>query len=275
VVDWKRSDNFYKLFNVLERVPKYSWRGVFEGTRRLKGFLMRIQLVVAGSPTVESGLASVSFARTVLTMVRKSGLLFTALYLKQCRVALMRFYSGNAIKAESQPVMVSLTRSGCPRIIPKHLRHQIYLGGERGDHLVKLYLSWFSLCVIVELSKKLTSKTLSSSTEVYRNECDFQEVHGLIKDYIPSFRNRYLKQIATLPMDIGMRWIPTWKALPNRAPPQFEIKDKSPTIFNTLIVELAAYAENLLFVNNQNTKKTPTLQLKSSYFIPFHFIPFQ
>lgn len=35
-----------KLFSNAEKVTLISWRGIFEGTRRLKGLLLRVPLVV-------------------------------------------------------------------------------------------------------------------------------------------------------------------------------------------------------------------------------------
>jgi len=159
-------------------------------------------------------LDSIHIARKIFFLIRSSGLLFTALYLKQCKVALMRYYSGNAIKSEAQPVMVSLTRSGCPRIIPSLHRHHIRLGQERGDRLVKLYLSWFTLSVLIELCKKFSSKTLQSITEVHRDELNFQDVHGMIKEYIPKFKTMYLDQITKIPINLGMSWVPTQPGRP-------------------------------------------------------------
>lgn len=140
------------LTKKLERAPKYSWRGAFEGTRRLVGLLIRVQLVLANRPSVEVGLAAISFARSVLYMVRKSSLLTTALYLKLCSVVLQRYY-GPVIR-EKVSVAISLTRTGLPRIIPKYHRQVIRRRDDRSDRIVQLYLSGFTLALIkiVELA---------------------------------------------------------------------------------------------------------------------------
>lgn len=129
--------------NFIEKVTKYSWRGMFEHTRRLKGLLSRVPLIVSGRLSVEVGLAMTLFVKRVLSMYRKSGPLFTALYLKQCSVALQRYYAGNRVDKEMLPIYVSLTRSGIPRIILVRHRHCISVGDDRADYLVRLYLSWF------------------------------------------------------------------------------------------------------------------------------------
>jgi hypothetical protein len=67
----------------------------------------------------------VHFARTVVRMVRKSGLLFTAIYLKQCGVSLQRYYAGSYSKHDSLSIPVSLTRTGLPIIIPIIVRRSI------------------------------------------------------------------------------------------------------------------------------------------------------
>lgn len=90
--------------------------------------------------TVEVDLAAAHFVRNVYRLNRGSGLLFTALYLKQCRVALQRYYAGSPIKNEPLSVRVSLTRSGLPRIIPKRLRHVISCKDDRADVVVRIYI---------------------------------------------------------------------------------------------------------------------------------------
>lgn len=132
--------------NVIEKLHHYSWRRVFESTGSLKGFLIRFSFAISGHPSVEIGLAAVSLARSVHHLVKKSGLLFAALYMKQCGVALQRYYAccrpRQQVVFDSSPVSVSLTRSGLPRIIPIHHRHRISVRDDRADYLVRLYL-WF------------------------------------------------------------------------------------------------------------------------------------
>jgi hypothetical protein len=129
--------------------------------------------VVAGRLNFETGLSSLLFARKVLTMVRKSGFLSTSLYLKHCSTCLMRYYGGcdrRELHRISGP-MVSLSRSGIPTIIPVRHRHAIMQRDDRADRLVRLYLSWFSICRIVPLAKKVSRATFSTifgSTKRYR-----------------------------------------------------------------------------------------------------------
>ena len=88
-------------------------------------------------------------------VVKRLGLLFAALYLKQCSVHLQRYYGGDEREVSDPPVFVSLSRTGIPTIIPIHHRHIIAGKGERGDRLVRLYLSWFSICRIIKLAKPI------------------------------------------------------------------------------------------------------------------------
>lgn len=55
---------------------------------------------------------------------------------------------------------VSLTRSGLPRIIP---RHCISRRDDRADYLVRLYLSWFGLSRIVELAKPVSRERFKNN----------------------------------------------------------------------------------------------------------------
>lgn len=81
----------------------------FTGVDRERSRKEVILIVVGGSFV---GLAMTLFVKRVLSMYRKSGPLFTALYLKQCSVALQRYYAGNRVDKEMLPIYMSLTRSG-------------------------------------------------------------------------------------------------------------------------------------------------------------------
>ena len=133
------------FFSAVERTQKFSWRGLFEQTRQLKGLLFRVPLVVSMSMHKEVALAGCDFIKTVLKLKRRSGFLYTALYLKQCTVSLQRYYAGCYSKNDTMSVPVSLTRCGIPKIIPAVLRKHVRAKPDHGDYLVRIYLSWFGL----------------------------------------------------------------------------------------------------------------------------------
>lgn len=87
---------------------------MFEHVGLLRGFLIRIYLVTTGYLTSEGAICSLVFARRVMHLVRKSGLLFTSLYLKQCAVHLQQYYAGSNIVVGKSVVNVCLSRAGIP-----------------------------------------------------------------------------------------------------------------------------------------------------------------
>lgn len=206
-------NTYFQLFsNVIERVPQYSWRGMFEHTKRLNGLLIKAGLVASGRLTSEVGIASISVAREIGRLKRGSGLLFVALYFKQCGVALQRYYGGHPIqRGESFPVSISLTRAGLPTRIPSVHRKVIRLGGERADRMVKLYLSWFSVCRILQLAKPISKATLKSI--VYRGpETEsFRELLGVIRTQGKRIILKYLPDAPKIHLHKGISWMPTWK----------------------------------------------------------------
>nr|CAD1835941.1 unnamed protein product [Ananas comosus var. bracteatus] len=76
---------------------------------------------------------------------------------------------------------VSLTRRGFPRIIPRFHRRMIYRRDDKADMLVQIYFSFLK----VEIQDNMKSRIL-----------------------------RYIPSITTIPLEQGMSWSPTWKALP-------------------------------------------------------------
>lgn len=126
------------LFTFRESVPVAPWRCLFEQTRRFLGLMAKVPLIFSSSLTREVGLAAVSFMQFVFRLQRKSGYLFTALYLKQCGVCLQRYYAGS-VSNTSLSLPVSLTRCGIPRVIPSVLRKAIRRRDAHGDFVVRLY----------------------------------------------------------------------------------------------------------------------------------------
>lgn len=139
---------------------------------------------------------------------KKSGLLFLALYLKQCKVCLLQFYGGIPGEAGQLPVMVSLTKSGLPRIIPSHHRRMIMRRDDKADGLVKLYLSWFSLAKVILLSKKVSKETFEPITAVMRPNQEYLRLLKEIKDSFPSLARRYLPWIQDIPVHQGRFYYP-------------------------------------------------------------------
>jgi hypothetical protein len=100
-------------------------------------------------------IAAYLFSKRTVQLVRWSGALFTALYLKQCASSLQLAYGGDKRPHTLLPVPVSLNRSGYPRIIPSFHRRAIARRDERSDILVQMYLSFFSLSKMILLAKKV------------------------------------------------------------------------------------------------------------------------
>lgn len=77
---------------------------------------MKVTLLTLDGVTKEACIATHLFSKQKL--VKGSGLLFTALYLKQCSSSLQTAYGGIRRPHDLLPVPVSLSRSGIPSIIP-------------------------------------------------------------------------------------------------------------------------------------------------------------
>ena len=113
---------------------------------------------------------------------------------------------------------VSLTRSGIPRIIPSVLRKHIRDRSERGDYIVKLYLSWFGLSKVIELAPRISKKTFSSITSVPQ---DYEGYKDKITSFLAEMKDqseklwyRYVPAIRTIPLYKGISYYPTWKGTP-------------------------------------------------------------
>lgn len=215
------NDNMYfampTLFaNVLEQCREVPWRCIFEHTRPLYRFLVRISIVVTGQVSKESAVVAFVVAKRVRRLYRVMGALSTSLYLKQCGVSLMRYYAGSAGGVHVMAgASVSLSRAGIPTIIPVHHRQLIAARGDRGDQLVRISLSWFTICRIIKLAKPVSAATFRSMVDPVPDMDMVKEVMTEIRENARRLLDRYLPLLRTKALELGFSFVPTRKATPN------------------------------------------------------------
>ena len=137
---------------------------------------------------------------------------------------------------------MSLSRAGIPTIIPKHHRFIIMKRGDRGNRLVKIYLSWFSICRIFALAKRVSKATFDSIERPQQNVPQVEYLLGLIKEKFSHLQRIYLPRISEIPMFKGLSWKPTLQSVPNDDRRYWKIPKPEPNIFSSLKYELAAFA---------------------------------
>jgi len=202
------------LFDRCLRLSGVQWQRVLEDSRIMVSILNKMLLIVLDGYTKETCIAAYLFSKQVLGLVKKSGLLFTALYLKQCAASLQVAYAGVKRPHELLPIPVSLTRSGYPRIIPAFHRKMIYAKDDRADLLVKVYLSFFSLNRIIRLAKAVSFNGTFKSIVEPTDLGSASEWCGELRPTLSRLMARYLPDLSSHPLHQGMRWVPTWKSLP-------------------------------------------------------------
>lgn len=262
--------------NVLDRCRVIPWRSIFEGTRPLSRFLIRTAIVATGLCNRESAVICWVMAKKVFQLYRGMGCLSASLYLKQCSTSLMRYYAGSSKEAlhSMSGAMVSLSRAGIPTIIPVHHRSLIMARGERGDQLVHLYLSLFSVCRIIKLAKPVSAATFKSMTDPVADMELVKEVLGDIKSSSRRLLNLYLPWLQSCPLELGFRFEPTWKSTPNDDRMFSESKQGKviPTIFTSFKYEIAAFARQIRMIHSFEGIFSPGILFKWGYkLFPFDF----
>lgn len=119
-------------------------------------------LIATDGLNKELCIAAYLFYKEVIRIGRGSGWLHLALYLRQCSSSLMIAYGGGTHVPSHLPVPISLNRSGYPRIIPSFHRRAIIRKDDGSDQLLRLYLSFFSLCKRIFLFKRVTGRDYDS-----------------------------------------------------------------------------------------------------------------
>ncbi len=153
---------------------------------------------------------------------------------------------------------VALSKSGIPTIIPVHHRHVIAQRNERSDKLVRLYLSWFSLCRIIRLAKPVSKATFESIVTPVQDIDRVKQIHQMIKERFSVLQKLYLPWISTIPLQKGFSWIPTWKSTPNDDR-QFSGHKAVPNIFTSVKYEIAAFARDLRLIHSWEGVFSPSI----------------
>lgn len=120
-------------------------------------------------------------------------------------------------------VPVSLTRSGLPTIIPAFHRREMIRRSPRGDVLVRVYLSCFSLGKLILIGKRITRALFAS---MINPPLDMDSVKSVVSDLkieLPGLLELYTPWISSLPLHQGLEFEPTWKALPTHKLTQWVI----------------------------------------------------
>ena len=172
---------------------------------------------------------------------RKSGLLYASLYLKQCSVHLQQCYASSSKMAGQPAVRVSLSRGGLPTIIPKRHRFIIMQRGDRGNRLVRLYLSWFSISRVILLAKRPSKALFESISKVQRFKQYHEVLNGQLKTAFERLQPMYLPWISKIPLFKGITWTPTWKSTPNDDRRFWKKPKPSPSIFSSFKYEMAPF----------------------------------
>lgn len=197
------------LFYILERFSVRSWRSDLEITRRIIGLLNKVQLCIFRHLSKEHCIAVYLFSRWFLARRKKCGWLSLALYLKASAVCLQRYYADSFDKHEALPFPVSLTRTGLPRSIPSFHRKCISMKGDRGDRIVKFYLSIFSLSKLILVGKKMNYQYKSIVSPPTSLPADLIVD---IREKAVEFAERYIPFCFQIPMNLGFKWLPMWSA---------------------------------------------------------------
>lgn len=130
---------------------------------------------------------------------------------------------------------------------------------ERADIIVKLYLSALSISKVIPLAPRVSKKTFSTiitplTKEQEESVSNFSEL--FVRD-LPDLIQRYLPKVTQIPLQQGIRWRPSWKALPNYAVRRVLGMEASPYVY--LPLELKAFGSNLRFIHSRGDQMSPLM----------------
>jgi hypothetical protein len=110
----------------------------------------------------------------------------------------------------------------------------MYKKDDKADMLVKILLSLFHLSKIILLAKRVDFSSFASIVSPWKDpEKVVQAVNRVAERLrLPQLVGRYLLWVSQIPLDEGVTWEPTWKAIPNS--PYLSQQLRVPTIESEL-----------------------------------------
>nr|AWY10985.1 RNA-dependent RNA polymerase [Sclerotinia sclerotiorum mitovirus 27] len=159
----------------------YSWHRGTKVLYRINKGLLVILKVTWGDTTVSKIRAYYNLVISLTTLQRQSGFSYVCLYMKACSIYVMKYVAKdpNKLAINSFGVLVSLTRSGIPRIIPSYFRLMIR---KRDMKIVKAVLTVFNLYRVLDFKGSLKLSTITSPS-AYSLPSDFD---GWFSDFVRS-----------------------------------------------------------------------------------------
>lgn len=245
---------FKRIFCSRARIrTPITWQKSLERLRVVRLTFIRLILLLSDGLCKEHCIAAALFWKACWRLYRKSGFLFLSLYLKQCKVGIHKLCAGDPVFQPSPSI--SLTRSGVPRIIPSFHRKKIK---EADPVIVQMYLSFCTVSKAIQLAARVRSKLFDSIT-VPSDLDSVTETVGKLKPYMRPLIRRYVPGIEKIPLHQGLRFVPTWKALPSGPWYSNVLKTSlskaeatplvSSSIFSVFFIELASFQALMTFVH--------------------------
>nr|UPW42173.1 MAG: putative RNA dependent RNA polymerase [Guangdong mito-like virus 6] len=157
---------------MLFRMKKlYSWQ---RGAKALfcinKGLLQVLKLTWGGT-TVTKVSSYYVLLISLTTLQKRSGLAYTCKYMKACSIYVMKYVAKdpNKLSTNSLDILVSITDSGIPRIIPSYFRLQLR---KRNINTIRAVLTIFNLYRVLDYRGSLKLSTITDSSN-YSLPSDF------------------------------------------------------------------------------------------------------
>lgn len=233
------------LFKLIERQGARGWRSILENARHMMGLFTRVLLCVFGRLTKGDCLAVYSMSRSIRLLYKKSGPLFTGMYLKQVSFLVMWYVGGEKGKTPVHKTAVSTTRSGIPRIIPPYYRKKLRMNDPVVIQIV------LSLCTLSRLIMVLPKGGLRfNPLTVQDNSFDLHPVTSAmcdaLQDASATMLAMYAPEFCQMPLKLGFDFKPMFSSSPctilNPIKDSYvkglsHVKDLSLTVFHVLPLE--------------------------------------
>jgi len=124
----------------------------------------------------------------------------------------------------------------------------------------------------IECAPRISKSTFSSITTVYRDEEQFLYVNSLIKSLKDRVQSIYLKKVRDLPLDLGLSWVPTWKAIPSICDISLNTPAKDSSILNLMKLELASFGRDIRYIHSiQDGIFSPGILWRKTTLWPFNY----
>jgi hypothetical protein len=141
----------------------YSWQKGAKALFRINKGLLIVLKFTWGNTTISKVKSYYVLLNSLNKILKRNGLEYTCKYMKACSIYVMKYVAKdpNKLRTNSFDILISLTSSGIPRIIPSHFRSGLR---KRNIYFIRSTLTVLNLYRVLNYRGKMNLSTITDTS---------------------------------------------------------------------------------------------------------------